>query len=599
MTDIGLISVLPVGFFVALALLTCSFCLTLRGSAIRGPLLLLHVGILILVLYGTPALVEQTPRIAVTWRHLGLIDFVMRSGKVLPRFDAYFNWPGFFVLGALFSQIAGVSNLVGLASWSNVFFNLLYLAPLAMIYRSATRDHRLIWLGLWFFYLTNWVGQDYLSPQGFDYFLYLAVLGILLGYFSTNSPSVVPSATLTRMFNKRLPRLTRLTAVAPAGTLSPKVRPLTRVGLMAIVIGIFAAMIPTHQLTPFAALASVTALVVFNRISPRGLPVLMAVMVLAWMSYGAMAYFAGHLEPLVTSVGSLGRNVNRGVVGRLRGSPGHELVVHARLLMAAIVASLAMAGFIRRFMSGHRDLSIALVAGAPTFLLVAQYGGEMFLRVYFYCLPGLAFLTAALFCGGERAAVPGIGFMVPARIRRTLLPLTSKIRSIVSTLPSSKLWSSWRSTVLIGLASLALTCGFLLTRYGNERMDYFTLDEVQATRYLYGVAPSGSIFVAPGISEPWQYERYTSIRTEWMNNQIVRNNDIPRLEQMLVSHPAGGYVLITRSAVATLELYGGVPNQQITSFEQALDDSPHFVKIYENPDALVYKYIGPTKRGHQ
>src|SRR6266487_849605 len=110
----------------------------------------------------------------------GTLPDIMRTGSVDPGLDAYFNWPGFFVLSAFVTQIIGYHDILPLAAWAPVFFNLIYLGPLYMIYTSATTDKRLVWLGPWFFYLTNWIGQDYFSPQGFNFFLYLVIIATLL-----------------------------------------------------------------------------------------------------------------------------------------------------------------------------------------------------------------------------------------------------------------------------------------------------------------------------------------------------------------------------------------------------------------------------------
>ena len=45
-------------------------------------------------------------------------------------------------------------------------------------------DGRAVWAGVWIFFATNWVGQDYFSPQGLVYALYLVVLAILLTWFA-------------------------------------------------------------------------------------------------------------------------------------------------------------------------------------------------------------------------------------------------------------------------------------------------------------------------------------------------------------------------------------------------------------------------------
>src|SRR5437660_744485 len=175
MNDLGLISVLPVANIIALVILTTSFCLLLQRSPLRVPLILFHVGLLIAMLYGVTTLVEEVARFSVVYRHNGYTEFIMRTGTVDPYLDAYFSWPGFFVLSAFVTQVTGYHDILGFAAWTPVFFNLLYLAPMYMIFTSATSDKRLVWLGVWFFYLSNWIGQDYFSPQGLDFFMYLVI----------------------------------------------------------------------------------------------------------------------------------------------------------------------------------------------------------------------------------------------------------------------------------------------------------------------------------------------------------------------------------------------------------------------------------------
>ncbi|HET7093206.1 MAG TPA: hypothetical protein VFI22_07010, partial [Thermomicrobiales bacterium] len=165
--DLGLISALPAPFFAALIMLTVGYCWTLRQRPLSLPLLALHVVLLIVMLYGVASAVEGLPRYHSVWKHFGVIDYIQRTGQVNPRIDAYFNWPGFFILFAFIADIAGLRDWPQFANWIPVFLNLLYLGPLLVILRTATKDVRLIWLAIWLFYLTNWIQQDYFSPQGF------------------------------------------------------------------------------------------------------------------------------------------------------------------------------------------------------------------------------------------------------------------------------------------------------------------------------------------------------------------------------------------------------------------------------------------------
>jgi len=163
LTDLGLVGALPVSSIAALLLLTVSFCLSLRGP-LREPLLLAHVVCLIAMLYGATSFIEEVPRTLTVWRHLGVVDYIVQHGSVDTMIDAYFNWPGFFVLGAFFTEVLGLQDPSSLANWSPLIFNALYLPPLLVIMRSFTNDRRLVWLSIWLFYATNWVGQDHLSP---------------------------------------------------------------------------------------------------------------------------------------------------------------------------------------------------------------------------------------------------------------------------------------------------------------------------------------------------------------------------------------------------------------------------------------------------
>src|SRR5207245_1632003 len=65
--------------------------------------------------------------------------------------------------------------------------------------------------------------------------------------------------------------------------------------LFILVIGIFTASVMSHQLTPFLIIASCAGLVIAGRCALRGLPVLLAVIAVGWISFAAVAYWSGHL----------------------------------------------------------------------------------------------------------------------------------------------------------------------------------------------------------------------------------------------------------------------------------------------------------------
>jgi len=564
MTDIGLISVLPAPFFAALGLLTAGFCLTLRQERGRVPLLLLHVGVLIVMLYGAPALIEEMPRFHSVWKHLGVVDYIQRTGHVNPRIDAYFNWPGLFILFAFVSDAAGIQNWRDLVAWTPVVLNLLQLGPLLLIFGSATNDKRLVWLAVWFFYLANWVGQDYFSPQGFNYLLHLTILGILVAWFRV--PAGERHPLLTRLgvpdLFARLPE--RIRRFAPTDLPPPEISPWQRRGLLVVVLALYLASVASHQLTPLATLGCVIGLVVFNRSTARLLPFIMAVMVVLWIRFMADAYMAGHGSTLVSQVGDLDSAVNENATTRMGGSQGHLMVVYARSLMTLGLWGLAAFGGIRRLRHGHRDLTFVLLAVAPFPLIVLQpYGGEMLLRVYLFTLPFMAFFAAALF--------------FPDRAAGT---------------------SRW-TTVLVGALSIALLGAFFVTRYGNEKMDYATSQEVAAADHLYNIAPPGSLLIVGTTNTPIRFRDYEKYRTRSLTSLLVWVGDAPigvNLEAVaeVMNNPRvpATYLFITRSQIANDELFGLYPIP-LGELAREMAASDLFTVVYADEDAAIYALKEP------
>src|SRR5215203_4011672 len=79
MDDTGLISVLPLSALLALAFVNLSFCLAISRRPLYLPLLVLHFIVLVLMLYGTPAIIQEDPRFAIGWKLAGIMDYVMKT----------------------------------------------------------------------------------------------------------------------------------------------------------------------------------------------------------------------------------------------------------------------------------------------------------------------------------------------------------------------------------------------------------------------------------------------------------------------------------------------------------------------------------------
>lgn len=579
MNELGLVSVFPPATIVALAILLVSFCLALHQPKLRTPVLALHILLLIFMLYGVTALIEAEPRFSVVYRHAGYTEFIMRTGTVDTNLDAYFSWPGFFVLSAFVTRITGLPSILSIAAWAPVFYNLIYLLPLYNIFTSATLNKRLVWLGLCFFYLTNWIGQDYYSPQGLNLFLYLVVIAILVKWFKAPPAVKVRVKKLKILSRDRFRRAVSrffIWLTAPDALQTPA-QPRQRAALLVSLILIFFFSVFSHPLTPFFILSSVMALVIFRRCGPLWLPILLGIMTAAWTIFMAQNFLAGHLSWVTGGIGQLSGNVTVSLTNRvIEGDPQHIFIAAMRVVMTGGIWLFACAGGLRRLRKGYNDATYIILALAPFPVLVAQsYGGEVLLRIYFFSLPLMVFFAAALFYPEEPVSWQAVSeAKTESKYRRT----RGKVLAIIA-------------------ASMFLLGGFLFTRYGNENMDYMTRDEVAGVHALYSIARPGSIFIEGWDGTPWQFQDYEKYNTYSLidHPEVVMNSDVSALVQFIQhTRHTNAYLIFTRSQKATVQGTSNMPPGTLDKLEVAMLASGKFKLEYRNTDAQIFLYTGDT-----
>ena len=130
----GLLPVLPIVFYVGLALLVVSAGIELaRGRPSRWRMSL-HAVALVVMLYGTAPLVYSQGRYAWLYKMIGVVQYISAHGQLDHRVDIYQNWPGFFALAAWFGKVAGVASPLSYAKWAQLVFELAAL-PLVFMMR--------------------------------------------------------------------------------------------------------------------------------------------------------------------------------------------------------------------------------------------------------------------------------------------------------------------------------------------------------------------------------------------------------------------------------------------------------------------------------
>lgn len=555
----GLIAALPPAYFAALVLSLAGFVGTLNLRQFVPALLAGQVLVTVFILHGADPIIHGLPRLEASYRHLGIADSIAQTGQLNPNLDAYFNWPGFFDLLGMLSVATGANDLIPLATWAPVGINLLLLAPLLALATRLTANRRQAWAGVWIFYLTSWVGQDYLAPQAYAFILLVTLFACLL---STFSGWAWPTGRTG--FTRALARtVDRLDSAEPQhGLIQPSQRD------SAILVGICAlillAMTASHQLTPFAAIPVLVAFLLIGRLRSRFLPVLALILPVFWLVFVASAYFQGHQEQLFGSFGDIGANTVGALNDRISGSGAHLAVVYTRVAEVAVIWILAIVGAVM----GHRRATpwLAAAAGAlaPLLLVAVQpYGGELMLRLFLFSLPFAACLVV-LPLMWDRPAGPGL------------------VRGVA---------------LLVLGAALATTT--LVTRYGNDSMESFSRAEIALVNRLYATAPPGSVLIEAIRNTPWKHQNYASYDYRALAAAEPRPDAAPLNCDTVnqIARRAGAYLIVTASQRHAAELRGTTPAGDLQRFVDTCGTEPGWQKVSENSGGVIF-HIEGAKNGN-
>jgi hypothetical protein len=583
MRDLGLLQVLPVLYWAAVAVLTLGFVFALYDRRIRTVWLAGYVLGLIAVIHATPALLYPTLRYSWAWKHLAIIDAMLRHGGPVPNaglLAIYNQWPGFFVLNGLLLRGTGLHSALGYAQWTPPVVNALLLAPLLLLYRTVTRDRRLVWGAAWIFYSCSWVGQDYFSPQAFAFLLYVVVLAVVFRQLAAERERATlgPGGAAVPGPPGRSPGsgATPLAAAAtpPSGPGTPGRAPRRgrlwgwEPSRLVLVLVVEAAIISSHQLTPLMLVTVLAALSLPRRNRRVALPLLLsaAAMVLAWAATVARPYISANLSSFGQALLSPDGNAVSGFAGLGSAAPGQVVTDLVDRSLSAVVFLLAVVCFFRLPWIRRTGLPLAVLSPVPL-LLANSYGGEIIFRVYLFALPAMAFMVSALLLRPGRRP----------RLRAAGLP------------------------VLL----LALLGGLFVSYDSKEEMNWFTRNEVDAAAYVTST-PAGSAIVVLTDNVPGIYQHYDDHPLVQLYLQA------PEVTGLLVENPLAGleiavtgsrpgepaYLVLTRGQEAQLYLTGVLPAATFGQLEATVAQTPGFTEVYRNPDAVIYRFVptpAPTK----
>jgi retron-type reverse transcriptase len=197
----GLTAKLPVLFYAGVALLIVSAVIELaRESPSRWRMALHAVG-LVVMLYGTAPLIYPSGRYSWLYKTIGVVQYVNVHGQLNHNIDIYQNWPGFFALAGWFDKVAGTGSPVTYAKWAQLVFELAALPLLYLAYDALSLTVRQRWLALLLYSGSNWIGQDYYSPQALGTVLSLGIMAIAMRWLFMGN-----YGNFTRKRRSRAPR---------------------------------------------------------------------------------------------------------------------------------------------------------------------------------------------------------------------------------------------------------------------------------------------------------------------------------------------------------------------------------------------------------
>ncbi|MGP2436496.1 glycosyltransferase [Streptomyces sp. JW3] len=556
--DFGLVSALHPAFWTGLAVLTAGFWCTVRDPKRAQGWSFAYVLGLLLMERATQALVYPTPLYAWAWKHDAVVDHLLTAGGLgteeqLGDMAVYDQWPGFFAAQAALVRLLGVDNTAMYMAWWPLVSSLMLLLPLLLIYRTFTTDRRLIWTSVWLFYVANWVGQDYFSPQSVAFALHVGVLAVVLRRYG--------------------------------GRRGHRGRPRPAVWTVLLTV-LVTTIVVSHQLTPGMLVVCLLALCLTRRYR-HWVPVVTAVVIfLAWCLTAALPFLSAAMPDMIRSVGDVGANVETGYEATPTGAGAIATSWAARLLSGSVLL-LAAFGVLRQPVLRYRALPLLLVAAAPLPMFVASsYGSEMIFRVLMFMLPGAAFFAGAALLPKVRTLAAdlaareaaGRGPVPAARRRRFRLP---DLR-----------YGAWVPLV----ALLAGTLAFVPAYSGKDRINYFPPAEVALVRNLFGQAPEGSLVVAANRNYPLAYDSYWSVDHYWFLDDgrshvdaIVRSPAATLARDMsAVAPPARAYLLLSQGQIANSEMDGQLNGAKLERIRRSVAASPRFRLVAENSAGTVY-----------
>lgn len=548
---LGLLRALPLVFWLSVLGTSAAFIVFVLARHHWGSAS--AVGLLTLSLHGIEPMSAPAARFSVAWLISGFSDVIAETGAPERLIDARFSWPGFY-----FGPAAAISGRQGAdvgaqpgsflgpeaATAGEQFVNidpLIRYWPLAifavwvlLVWVFARHWFPDRWIAApiaaWLFTLTAWTGQNYFSPQSMGTTV-TAILVLLIVLMEKEIPRSVPLWT-------------RIAWVFMPGSGGGGREP----AVTLLVLAIAASVIVTHPLSPVFMAIWLTPLAFAGYRYARGMPLVVFIAFLTWVSGAARPWWRSRIENLVDNVGAVGSTVSESTTSRAAGaSLDRTLVLLSRsgIVLAVGAFGLLAAVYLWRQRGQKAGVLLFAMAALPALAIAGQpYGGEILVRVFLFSV----FPAAVLFGAA-------IGNTSPRILGATLVILT-----------------------FLGAPTL------IINRYGNESFEMTTGSDRLAIAASYEQAPPDTLFLTDDPFLSWGYTRIE--RVDGYRNHRYLRRLTPEEETVIRAADAGrssGYDYVAIVTAKSQEAWG---EQTVGRPEGWLTDVATFLAEHEDVETL-------------
>jgi len=530
---------------------------------------------LVVMLYGTAPLVYSQGRYSWLYKHIGIVQYVNSHSRLNRYIDIYHNWPGFFALASWFGKVAGVGSPLEYAKWAQLVFELAALPLLYLAYEALSLGVRQRWVALMLYSSSNWIGQDYYSPQALGTLLSLGIMAIALRWLYVGNSSA-----------KRMPGQTPHVALAEhAGEPWTSLRVGQRGLICAVLLILFFVLTFTHELSPYILATQLAALAVARLLRPGWLPIALAVIAFGYLL--PRFNYVNSRYGLEDSIGQFLRNAAP-PSAKTTISASQHLIQRCEMLLSLGMWGVALVGAWLHRRSGRSVLALLLLAFSPLIVLLAQaYGNEGILRAYLFSLPWTAALAASM--------------LAPMEARTNRIGLFRR-QDRVTGIGDRRLIRA--ESLRIPLAIAVVLALFFPSFFGDDSFNVMSQNEVTTVTSFFRSAHAGPVFLAASnapASDTFNYNLFPLApifgNTGSVNGMKPANPDIANVLAFEAVRYTGGsepaYVLVTPSMIAYNESYQSVLPRNFTILLDSLSHSRHWRLVTERSGTFIYE-LPPT-----